>query len=96
MNAYQVGDRVRITGTFTNSAAALADPTTATILVKRRDGATTTYTYAGGTVTRLSLGVFYADHDVTLEGAYDYRIIGTGAIVTAGEGSFSVPDSQFF
>ena len=96
MNTYQVGDRVRVTGTFTNSASALADPTTVAISVKRRDGATATYTYAGGSVVRLSLGVFYCDHDVTLQGAYDYRIVATGAIVTASEGSFSVPYGEFF
>lgn len=96
MNNYEVGDVVRITGTFTNTSGVAADPTAVTILVKRRDGATTTYTFAGGTVTKSATGIFYADHTVTAEGVYDYRIVGTGAVVTASEGTFQVPDSQFF
>lgn len=95
MNTYQVGDLVRVTGTFTNDAGALADPTTVSIFVKLRDGSTSTYTYPT-TVTKSSTGIFYADHTVTAEGWYDYRVVGTGAVTTAGEGSFQVPDSQFF
>lgn len=94
MNTYDIGDRVRITGTFTNTAGVVADPTTITISVRRRNGPITTYTYPG-TITKDSTGVFYADHDVTDEGVYDYRIVGTGAVVTAGEGSFGVSDSAF-
>lgn len=96
MNTYEVGDQVRLTVTFTDTAGVVADPTAVTILVKRRDGATTTFTYAGSSVTKSSTGVYYADYTVTEEGNYDYRMVGTGAVVAAVEGFFQVPDSGFF
>lgn len=95
MNAYQVGDRVRITASFVNASSVATDPTAVTILVKRRDGPTYTFIYPTN-ITKTGTGVFYADFDVPTEGNYDYRAVGTGAVITAGEGSFTVPDSQFF
>ena len=94
MNTYDIGDQVRITGTFTNVSGAAADPTGVTIYVRRRNGPVTTYIYPA-TITKSSTGVFYADYTITDEGVYDYRIVGTGAVVTASEGTFGVSDSAF-
>lgn len=98
MNAYEVGDLVRITGTFTNEAGAAADPTAVSLLVKLRYviGATaTTYTYPTN-ITKDSTGVYHVDFAPTTEGIWDYRWIGTGAVTAACEGAFNVPDSQFY
>lgn len=94
MNDYHVGDVVRLTGAFTNAAGTATNPTTVVVTVRRRDGQT--WTYSGGSVSNPATGTFYADHTVTHEGVYDYRIVGTGAVVAAFEGTFRVPDSQFF
>ena len=91
---YDVGDRVRITGTFTNEAGTAADPTGVSISVRRRDGPVSTYTYPA-TITKDSTGVFHADYDVMTDGVYDYRIVGTGVVTAADEGEFGVSDSNF-
>jgi hypothetical protein len=98
MNSYNVGDQVRLTATFADSDAAPADPTTVTCLVKRRYQivpTTTTYTYPD-TITKASTGVYYIDVVPSDEGIWDYRWVATGTVVAAEEGSFNVPDSQFF
>jgi hypothetical protein len=94
MNVYDVGDRVRVTATFTNASAVVTDPTTVTVLAKPRYGSPTTYTYPA-TVTKDSTGVYHVDLDVTAEGIWDYRFVGTGTVVAAADGSFNVRDSQF-
>ncbi len=97
MNVYQVGDRVRVTATFVNASAVAADPTTITCNVKvRYVGTLRTYTYALAQLTKSGTGVYYLDVDVDVEGIWDYRFAGTGAVVAAAEGAFNVPDSQFF
>jgi hypothetical protein len=96
VNSYQVGDQIRLTATFTNSALAVADPTTVTCQVKLRYiGTSTTYTYPA-TITKDSTGVYHVDVIPTNEGIWDYRWVGTGTVVAAEEGAFNIPDSQFF
>lgn len=98
MNAYQVGDLVRITATFTDELGAVKDPTAITLLVKLRyviGSTATSYTYPG-TITKDSTGVYHYDFAPTTEGIWDYRWVGTGAVTAAGEGAFNVPDSEFF
>jgi hypothetical protein len=85
-----VGDVVRITGSFYNLAGALADPTTITINVTPKGAAKQTFTYAGGTVSKASTGVYYVDFAVTRGGVHQYRIAGTGTPTKATQGSFSV------
>ena len=99
MNSYHVGALVRISAAFTDTNGAAADPTAVTLLVKLRYviGATeTTYTYAGGTVTKSGTGAYYVDFTPTTEGIWDYRWVGTGAIQAADENAFNVPDSEFY
>ena len=93
-NTYDKGDLVRIHATFTASSV-VADPTTVTLKVKDPDGVITTYTYGGGTVTKSSTGVYYKDVSVSNDGMWYYRIEGTGAVQSAGEGSFRVRKSEF-
>src|SRR5690242_12498095 len=100
MNDYSVGDLIRLSVSFTDSSDQAADPTTVTCLVKRRyqlpPVTTSTYTYAGGTVTKASTGSYYVDFTPTTEGIWDYRWVATGTVVAADEGAFNVPNSEFF
>lgn len=98
MNAYQVGDQVRLTATFANSVGTATDPTTITCLVKLRyyTATATTYTYAGATVVKDGTGIYHVDVIPTTEGIWDYRWIATGTVIAAEESAFNVPDSQFF
>lgn len=99
--AYDIGDTVRVygtfkVGTFTVTAGvpsvtyALADPTTVTLTVWTPAGVSTSYTYAGGTVTRDSLGVFYRDVPVAEAGRYVLRWTGTGAAAVVEDSIIAV------
>jgi hypothetical protein len=100
--AYDIGDMVRIYGTFRASTftvtdgvpastEALADPTTVTLTVQPPGGGQlSSYTWAAGEVTRASEGVFYRDIPLTLAGRYLVRWIATGAVAAAAETAIRV------
>lgn len=94
VNVYDVGDSVRVSATFTVSAVN-TDPSTITLKVKDPEGSITTYTYAGGTVTKQATGIFYKDVTVSNDGIWYYRFEGTGTVIAAVEGQFRVRRSEF-
>ena len=81
-NEYQVGDLVRITGTWTDSAGTATDPTT--VLGKHTDpsGVSVALTVGGG-ITKSSTGVYYYDIDVDEAGTWIYRFYGQGGGASA-------------
>jgi hypothetical protein len=91
MNVYDIGDRVRLTASFTDASSVAADPTGITCQVSRRQipNSTTTYVYSS-TITRTGAGVYYVEVTPSAEGVWDYRFVGTGSVIAAGEGSFLV------
>ena len=93
-NTYDKGDLIRVQGTFKVNSV-LTDPTTVTLKVKDPDSTITTYTYAGGTITKSSTGIYYKDVSVSNDGAWYYRFEGTGACQAAGEKTFLVRKSEF-
>lgn len=91
MNTYDIGDTVRITNVFTTQATGAAvDPTTIALTLMAPDGTETTYTYAGGTVTKDSTGTYHVDVSITASGDYRYRWVSTGTGAAAEEGRFQV------
>lgn len=94
MNTYDIGDLVRLTGTFTDATGALADPTV--VLAEVRPYVDGVYgTVVPITPVRESTGVYHADYSPATAGAYLYRIEGTGAVQQAAEGAFLVRVSNF-
>jgi hypothetical protein len=94
--AYQVGQQVRLTGTFRNPEGQLADPTACTVKVRDAGGTAITYNDA----VKDSTGVFHKDITVTKPatgggGTWYYRFEGTGAVIAANETSFAVEQTQF-
>ena len=87
-NQYDIGDLVRIKGSF-SIAAVPTDPTVVTVTVKSPSGATST-----PAVIHPGVGEFHADVSVNAPGEWFYRISGTGAAQAAGEGSFFVRKSR--
>lgn len=96
MSVYDVGDTVRVWGTFKaatfsvsagvpSATYALTDPTTISLLVIEPDGTRTTYTHAGGGVTKHSSGVFYRDVPLSSAGEWTIRWAGTGAAAATDE-----------
>lgn len=83
------GTTVRLNVAFTNISGAATDPTTVSLKVKAPGTALATYTYAGGTLTRSSTGVYYKDISTTTTGGlYRYYWTGTGTAAAAGYGEF--------
>lgn len=100
-----VGDTIRLTGTFKagtytvtagvpSMTYALADPTTVTLTVVPPTASSTAYTYAGGTVTKSTTGVFYRDLTPDAPGEWRIRWVGTGTVAAVEEGVLFVRDRQ--
>lgn len=85
---FDIGSEVRLIGTFTDIAGALADPTTVLVRIKDPDGNITVEN-----PVRQSIGVYYQDLIISLAGIWYYRFEGTGNVVAAGDSSFSVYNS---
>ena len=78
INTYEIGDVVRCSVAFTDSASAALDPDVVTFKVLTPAATTTTYVY--GTDAELvkdSTGNYHVDVDATANGAYIYRFEGT-------------------
>jgi hypothetical protein len=96
MIEFVLGNLVRCTTTFRNTANAVADPTAITFKFKTPAGAITTYTYGvDQQLVKDSTGVYHVDLTANAVGTWNYRFAGTGTVVAATEGDFAVPASQF-
>lgn len=83
-NEYDVGDLVRVKGTFKVSDT-LTNPTAVTLKVKKPDGTVSTVA-----TTNASTGVYHADVSIDQAGTWRYRFAGTGDAQAAGESVFVV------
>lgn len=86
---FVVGDSPTITNTFSVSGVP-TDPTTISLAVTDPAGATTTYTYALGQITRVSTGVYSKQITVATAGDWLYVWTGTGAAADVQDGAFHV------
>lgn len=87
---YDIGDVVRVSANFKSTAGVNADPTDVLVRVERPDATSTGSTNP----TKPSVGNYYYDFAVTQAGRHTYRWVGTGAIVSASEGAFTVQPRQ--
>lgn len=82
------GSAVSITtaGSGTLEVIGPKDPTTISLTIEVPAGTETTYTYAGGTVSKLSTGVYYKDVSLDSAGAWKWfwTSTGTPAVVDKG------------
>lgn len=90
MASYHIGDVVRVEGTLTDVDGVAVDPATVTVKVRPPTGATVTYTYAGGQVTRSALGVYFVDVSTTEAGRWTYQFLSTGTGQAMNERYFTV------
>ena len=93
MSVYTSNNVLRITGTFRNISSTLTDPTAISFKYKKPGGSVVTLTYAGGTVSKTSTGIYYVDLTLDTVGKWPYRWEGTGAVVAASESAFMVNQS---
>lgn len=96
-STYDIGDIVRVAGTFTDTGGTVADPTTVQFLYDTptstaATGYTRTSTSTGvvNSIYRDSTGVYHAYVTCTGQGLYETRFTSTGAVTASGEGWFSV------
>lgn len=85
MNAFDVGDTVRLTATFRDAEGNLIDPASVTLRVRKPGGVIITVS-----VTRESLGVYRGDVSVDVPGTWLYEWSAPGG---AEEGAFFVRES---
>lgn len=89
MRQYEVGDKVRFDLRFTRNGT-LVDPATITLKVKDPGAITTTYTYAGGTITKTSTGLYWIEVSAASAGEWTWRAESTGDYATAQQGTYIV------
>lgn len=97
MAEYDIGDLIRVTGTFKNDAGAATDPTTVKFVFEKPNETATTYVYlTDAQLVRDSPGVFHVDLVPAAgeDGLWLYRWEGTGAVQQAEPGSFEVRPSN--
>lgn len=90
INTFDVGDQVRLIGSFKDITNTLTDPTVVTVRVKTPSGIVTT-----PAATQASAGIYHVDVTLDESGTWWYRFEGTGAVVAAEENAFNVRDSHF-
>ena len=96
MNAYHVGQQVRVWAQFVNEDERVTDPTVITLKYRDPAGSVTELTYeADLTITLLGTGEYYADFIDTAPGTWRYRWETSGTITAAAEGQFHVLRSAF-
>jgi uncharacterized protein YfaS (alpha-2-macroglobulin family) len=94
--SYDVGDVVRCSGAFADSAGVAIDPTAVFCKVKTPSGVVTSYAYGtDAQLVKAGVGSYYVDVEAATTGTYYYRFYSTGTGKTAGEGSFTVRRSVF-
>lgn len=89
-NTYDIGDIVRLTGTFRTTAGALANPTKVTIKYEDPSAVVVTVSSTMASVFNPSTGVFYHDVAPDETGVWEYRIYSTGTITSSTEDWFRV------
>lgn len=93
---YKLNDGVTLLAEFhLKATSALADPTTVTLKVRDPNGTITTYTRAGGTITKLDTGWYKKQITATVGGLWSYSWHGTGTVPVSAEGSFEVDYSNY-
>ena len=93
MNNYDVGDVVRLTATFTNSAGSNVDPSSLVLrhqIIRPWISNVASVPYDVGSITRVSTGVYFHDLPVNSSGELHYRFVATGNNAAAVEGKLQV------
>ncbi len=86
---FVVGDTVTLTNTFKVSGTA-TDPTAISLAVTDPAGTATTYTHAGNTITKSSVGVYTKNITASTAGLWSYTWTGTGTAADVESDVFDV------
>lgn len=93
--AYDRGDSVRATATFT-VASVNTDPTTIKLKIRNPAGLVTTYTYlVDVALVRSATGIYYLDFTLDSAGTWYTRWEGTGTCAAVDETTVTVQQGVF-
>lgn len=93
MAKHYVHETVRITGTFTDSSGAAADPSDVIMCIVDPSGNSTKYTYSLAEITKSSTGIYYLDILSDESGTWTAWVKGTGSVYTIEKRTFTVHES---
>jgi len=94
---FDIGDRPRVTATFTDIDGTPATPSTIVVKVRNPAGIETTYTSPDATITTPATGTvrFTWPEPLDTPGVWAVRIAGTAGVEAAAETTFRVAPSSF-
>ena len=89
---YDVGDKVRLSAIFTDTAAAAVDPGTVKLIIDRPPGGAQIVLLYGtdAALVKDSTGHYHADQAIDMAGDWQFRWVSTGNGAGAEEGFFVV------
>lgn len=94
--SFTLGELIRVSGTFTNSAGTAADPTGVLFKYMNPEGTSIALVYGvDAALVKDSTGNYHIDVDANQTGTWRWRFYATGTGQTAEEGSFTVDESAF-
>lgn len=93
-NIFRIGEAVRLSDNFTDTALADVDPSTVTLKLRSPAGVQTSYTYAAAQVSRESMGHYYMDYVPVEAGQWRVRWEATGS-QDAEQTIFDVMPTEF-
>lgn len=94
--SFSMGEIVRVSAIFTNTAGAVADPTSVFFKYRNPGGTITSLTYGvDAALVKDSTGNYHVDIDANDDGPWWWRFYSTGTGQTAEEGKFAVARSVF-
>lgn len=89
MAIYDVGDKIRISFSFVNSAGAAADPTSVVLKIKNGNTVVKDWTFGvDPEVINDAVGLYRADFVIGFKGYYSYNVTGSGIVFAADTGFF--------
>lgn len=93
---YDIGDLVRVSGAFVNTAEVATDPTALKLAIRTPSGVETVLVSGvDAAIVHDGTGAYHYDLPITESGSWHYRWIATGAVTAAEEGTIKVRASQF-
>src|SRR3954464_6898489 len=95
MTTWRKNDVATLRARFISLAGVLTDPTTVSVKIRTPSGVTTTYTYAGGSVTKDATGQYSRSLTFSEAGIWAWSVVATGVITKTEEGSVRVLGSDY-
>ena len=94
-NVHDLGDLVRVSGSFTDEGGSAADPSAVFCAVRDPSGNVTTYEYGqDAELVKDDTGEYHVDVDTDEAGMWFYRWYSTGSGQAAEEGRFWVEKAE--